>query len=154
MQIIRKHDPKIAKEFFFKFARFEYALKVCGYHNENGDVRIDWNGFARALTGVFEEPLSPELKRAIEYYSDHPPKKQVVRNGKIQWQDAPLTDNETSQRILTYVRRVRNNLFHGGKFKGEHLEDPERSDDLMRHGLVVLDACLSYDDNLRNAYLG
>ncbi|MDO9230491.1 MAG: hypothetical protein Q7U03_13120 [Syntrophales bacterium] len=144
----------VTADFFFRFARFEYALKACGYHtlNRNGDVFPDWNRFEQHVEPVFEKPQSDSLRKAIQYYFDCPPKKQTVINRDLQWKDSPIHTGSTAHQMMIYIRRVRNNLFHGGKFKGRYLEEPERSEDLMNHALTMLDACLIYDQDLTQAY--
>lgn len=152
MRTLPKHDIGVTADFFFGFARFEYALKACGYHNLHGDVLPDWNRFAEHIKPVFENPQSDSLKKAIQYYFNYPPKKQTVTDGGIQWKDSPVIGGSTASKMMIYIRRVRNNLFHGGKFKGRYLAAPERSEDLMRHALTMLDACLNYDKDLIQAY--
>jgi hypothetical protein len=154
MRTIPKHDLKLTADFFFCFARFEYAIKICGYHNQSGDIKPDWTRFAEHMKPIFENPKSDSLSKAIQYYVDYPPKKQTVTDGDIQWKDSPINTGTTASKMMIYIRRVRNNLFHGGKFKGSYLADPERSEDLMRYALTMLDACLSNDDDLTQAYLG
>lgn len=80
-----------------------------------------------------------------------PPKKQVARAGRLYWEDAPATQGSDTERLLVHVRRVRNNLFHGGKFS-ETWPYPERSGKLVGASLVVLQACLALSDRVRAAY--
>jgi len=56
-----------------------------------------------------------------------------------------------SDLVLQYVRRVRNNLFHGGKFNGRWFE-PERSAELLIHCLTILNACLEVSPEVGEAY--
>lgn len=58
---------------------------------------------------------------------------------------------KSSQKILILIRRVRNNLFHGGKFNGEWFE-PERSEALMRNALIILRACGENHHEVSKAY--
>lgn len=81
----------------------------------------------------------------------NPPKKQIVEGGVLGWSaSTPQTDLQ-SDRLLIYVRRVRNNLFHGGKFNGRWFE-PERSTVLMQHSLTILNACLAASPAVSEAY--
>ena len=43
--------------------------------------------------------------------------------------------------VLDLIRRVRNNLFHGGKFNDAH-SGPGRNELLLRHSLAILHRCL------------
>jgi hypothetical protein len=140
-----------AAEMFRLFARFEYALKAAGFHNGHGDAKADWRAFAESVNGLFDSIDDPALGEAVDYIRRHPPRKQVIRNGVLDWGDgAPDTDLE-ADRILLYVRRVRNNLFHGGKFNGRWLA-PQRSEELMRHSMTILHACLEASPAVRKAF--
>ena len=102
----------LVKELFFKFARIEYALKASGFHEGGeGGVRANWDSFAISVDGCIEN--SPASKEAAEYLTKNPPKKQILENGSLAWKIVPECLNRT-QNILHCVRRVRNNLFHGG----------------------------------------
>src|SRR3546814_18633912 len=58
------------------------------------------------------------------------------------WSSDVCSSDLRSDFVLTYVRRVRNNLFHGGKFNGRWFE-PQRSEQLLKHSLTILRACLA-----------
>jgi hypothetical protein len=75
----------------------------------------------------------------------------VARGGRLDWEDAPAPAGADTEKLLVYVRRVRNNLFHGGKFS-ETWPDPERSGKLIRASLLVIEACLKLSDRVRAAY--
>jgi len=51
------------------------------------------------------------------------------------------------------IRSVRNNLFHGGKHAaaGVH-EAPERTEQLLRSSLVVLEECLALAPDQQRAF--
>ena len=147
------HIDPIASEFFFTFARMEYALKATGRFVDNRrDAKADWTRLANDLGDRFNENGAPELKEAVSYYRDHPPKKQVVRNNQLEWDDTPPDHISELDLLFAYIGRVRNNLFHGGKFRGRVLADPERSETLMRHGLTILNVCLILAVDLREAF--
>lgn len=143
------HDR--ATEMFRLFARFEYALKATGFHNGRGDAKPDWRAFAASVAPHFEKIEDAILEEAVAYIQAHPPKKQVIKDGLLEWDESlPETDLEVD-RLLIYVRRVRNNLFHGGKFNG-HWFAPERSDFLLRHSMTILRACLNASPALKEAF--
>lgn len=140
-----------AAALFRQFARFEYTLKATGHHNGEGAAQPNWRRFAEAIDGDFAKVDGEEFAEALAYFREHPPKKQVVRNGVLDWEDTePQTDLE-ADRILLYVRRVRNNLFHGGKFNGRWFE-PQRSAELLQHSMAILDRCLELSPAVREAY--
>lgn len=141
----------LANELFRVFARTEYALKAVGHHQGDGNAEPDWTAFAETVRTVLDNPHSDELIAAVAYLLAHPPKKQVVHNGVLGWSNARPQARSQADLILLYVRRVRNNLFHGGKFNGRWFE-PERSMDLLRHCLVILSACVQGSDAVLAAY--
>ena len=116
---------ELSLELFRMFARFEYALKAAGYHEGNGEAKPDWRRFAESIPDIFDNPSTLELQTAIDYLEQHPPKKQVVKDNVLEWQVSRPSTNLKSDLILLYVRRVRNNLFHGGKFNNRWFA-PER----------------------------
>ncbi len=148
------NNPKLdslAVSLFKEFARFEYALKAANFHSGDGDADPNWRRFALSIEDSIANPQSPGLRKAVEYMLAHPPKKQVVRHGLLAWDVAVPTTDSRADLVLLYVRRVRNNLFHGGKFNG-HWFEPERSEELLHHSLVILDACLAASSDVREAY--
>lgn len=143
----------LSVEVFRVFARFEYALKAAGFHDGEGEAKPNWERYACSIGSTLEKPDTKELQEAIQYILKHPPKKQVIRNGVIDWDEVEPDHGSQTDLILLYVRRVRNNLFHGGKFHG-HWFEPVRDYDLLRHSLTILKACLAASDPVREAYDG
>lgn len=135
-------DEKLVLVFLYAFSRFEYALKRSGYHGQDGKVaQADWDRFENALTGLPPADLAPVLALG-DYTLAKPPKKQVVKGGGLNWEDSAPTASEIKTLII-YVRRIRNNLFHGGKFPEGHVHDVARDTDLLRSGVSVLKALLT-----------
>ena len=143
----------VATTFFRTFARFEYALKATGFHRGEGRTTPNWRKFAESesVRNILGNPADNGLKAAIEYILAHPPKEQVVRDGILTWNESPPQTNLQSDLILMYVRRVRNNLFHGGKFNGRWFE-PERSKELLMHSLTILERCRAASHEVDDAY--
>jgi hypothetical protein len=144
---------RLAGEMFQTFSRFEYALKAARFHNGDGDATPNWTAFAQSVPNVFDDPQDDRVSEAVAYILAHPPKKQVVEEGVLEWKDVAPATNLKSDKVLIYVRRVRNNLFHGGKFNG-HWFEPQRSKELLEHSLVILRACLEASHDVRAAYDG
>lgn len=146
---------QLASEFFKEFARSEYALKAAGFHNgkDNGsiDAKADWSKFAKKVEALIQAPDSAELSAAVDFLFNQPPKKQMICNGKLRWCDVPPNQKLKADDLLIYVRRVRNNLFHGGKFNVDW-GDPERSAQLIQNSLVIIKACVNFVDITRDAY--
>jgi hypothetical protein len=141
-------------EFFLTFARAEFALKNSGFvTGDEHSASADWNKFANALKDHFEEGRTRELETAMNYLLDNPPMRQVLRNGKLMW-DANLSTNgsSTSEVIFVLVRRIRNNLFHGGKHSLEVFEDTKRTTRLIESALLILKAGISLLPQVESAY--
>ncbi len=143
----------LSVQVFRKFARFEYALKAAGFHYGEGKAKPNWEKYACSIGSTLEKSDTKELQEAIQYILKHPPKKQVIRNDVIDWDEVEPDHNSQTDLILLYIRRVRNNLFHGGKFHG-HWFEPVRDYDLLRHSLTILEACLAASYLVREAYDG
>lgn len=56
-------------------------------------------------------------------------------------------------RLLVLVRRIRNNLFHGGKFPEGPEDDASRDRELLKSDIAVLQACLESDPQLMTSFL-
>lgn len=141
-------DPQLACEFLAVFARYEFALKAAGFAHGD-DATASWDRYARTVDAAFAGLNDKDLRVAIDYLLTQPPKKQVLDHGNLQWRDAPPDPNlSRAEQVLLMVRRVRNNLFHGGKF----LPGSDRDEMLVSHSLVVLQACLPLNTDVATAY--
>lgn len=143
----------LARKFFHVFSRAEYALKASGFNNGDGPAKANWQLFALSVETLIANPATPELKEAIDFFFNAPPKMQVIVGGVIQWAVSEPQTNSKADKLLLYVRRVRNNLFHGGKFNG-HWFEPERSESLLLHSLTILRACVESVPAVQEAYDG
>lgn len=136
----RGMQPEFVLEFFCMVARFEYALKRLEYMSDvNGRPRPDWYGFADQHAGDFDFSRTKELESAVEYLTGQPPRQQIVVDGHLGW--APRTRDEDSTAakwVISCVKGVRNNLFHGGKYPIDPDDDPERARQLIHSSLEVL----------------
>ena len=148
-----QHLDQLAGKLFHVFSRTEYALKAAGYNKGDGAAEANWRKFALAVEDLIANPANQELQEAINFFFNAPPKKQVIVDGVIQWKVSEPATNSQADKLLIYVRRVRNNLFHGGKFNG-HWFKPERSEVLLRHSLTILTACVESVPTVCEAYHG
>ncbi len=142
---------KLAFEFFKVFARAEYSLKASGFNCGDGNAKADWSTFSKQVENLIQTPNNQELQEAIDFVMSQPPKKQIIVNGKIEWSDCTPSDSVMAENLLVYIRRVRNNLFHGGKFNG-HWFEPERSEKLISKSLIILKACINHNEDTKKAY--
>ena len=135
-------DHDLLLEFFLTFARFEFALKDVGFvTGDHREAKPDWNSFGRSLD-LAEARREPGFAAAYEYLSLQPPARQVLVAGGLAWDTAvPFSTPARMDQVLQLVRRIRNNLFHGGKFNDEMHSGPERNRLLPQHALAILRRC-------------
>jgi len=153
MNIPRHCQEEICKEFFTLFARFEYAMKAAGFReDDNGRIVLLWNQMADSMMKHLTDDNNVELQTAVTYIITQPPKKQSLVNDKIVWVDAYASQGNQIYDLFVYIRRIRNNLFHGGKYKGRYLSDPERSLELINHSSTVLNSCVKVNQDLYEAF--
>jgi hypothetical protein len=119
------------------FAQIECALKVLGFHYGEGDAKPNWDKFVKELEEVFDLQ-NPDVLEAIRYLEEKPPKKQMVVDSELKWVSVNQEGNRLKEIFLS-IRRIRNNLFHGGKFKGIYFEHPERSTELIKSAIIILE---------------
>ena len=140
-----------ALEFFYFFARFEYALKATGFCINRNGAEPDWNRFSQVIEPAFINP-EPFIIDSIRYISQNPPLKQVFHAGHLEWVNSEPQTSRTSEKLLIYVRRVRNNLFHGGKFSNGYFDNTERNSLLLLHCTNLLHYCLLKNSDLEVAF--
>jgi hypothetical protein len=137
--------------FFILFSRFEYALKRAGFVTANAEPA--WDDFAKKHRKDFEPDKTAALKSACAFFETHPPRKQTCVGGSLSWSRQLKRANEPQLVwLLCMVRRVRNNLFHGGKYPVPHDTEPSRDMGLLKHAITVLDACLVLDDTVESHF--
>ncbi|MGD9968558.1 MAG: hypothetical protein AB7T59_18725 [Hyphomonadaceae bacterium] len=144
--------PGSTGQFFATFARAEFALKRAGYLTCNpGDdgAKPDWNRAASELGERFF--LRMRDAQQAQVFFDAPPQRQVVRtNGSLSWDDCEIPSNTLD--LLNAVKRVRNNLFHGGKLPGVPGNEPSRNERLLTAGLFVISQVVLADAALNIAF--
>jgi hypothetical protein len=127
--------PDRSDELFRIFARFEFALKMAGFCKmRNNAVVLDWDCFANSnqigkkfFDHVCEAEVCPTLIGS-------PPKSETIADGA--WGFNCVVAKPTSpQELFGALRRVRNNLFHGGKYFDD---DNDRNEKLVSDAISVL----------------
>ncbi len=139
-------------EFFITFSRFECALKS-SIQFANGDkkkVEPNWDKFTSSISGVFSLEGNPELKNAVEFILNEPPRIQGLVNGELIWRNREFEQNTPDiKKLCLHIRDIRNNLFHGGKFNGKFEPDVSRNYNLINSALIILNDWLSKDDLIK-----
>lgn len=146
---VHRQDEAVL-DYYVAFSRFEYALKECGFvHGGDDGAQPDWDGFAKRLkvtAGQLYDASTDVLRKEIDALVQDPPKVQVERAGRLGWKPKRLRDHSNAA-LSVYVRRVRNNLFHGAK---EPLTDRDRW--LVSVGLNILDQFLAMSQDLKHCF--
>lgn len=146
-------DQKQVLDFFAIFARFEYALKACGFaHAQKKYVEPDWEKFIKEVE-KYSTPATDQLVAAVRYLVDEPPKGQILKENRATYEATakePSGKTELAKAVRS-AKRVRNNLFHGGKYMGAS-ESSVRNRRLLESSIVVLSAAIHAVDGLRFEY--
>ncbi|MGF6813167.1 hypothetical protein OKW30_008384 [Paraburkholderia sp. Clong3] len=146
---------QLTYEFLGTFARCEYGLKCSGFaKGSQKSVEADWDKFATSIDWHFARVKDEHFKESVAYLLTEPPRKQVLRGGRIEWQEsAPDVNLPKSQQTLLMVRRVRNNLFHGAKvWSPERSNDRDRDVRLVSSALIVVKGCMGLRRDLEDAF--
>lgn len=135
-----RFDRDLVFKFFTVFSLFEHALKNAGFvtpANKHNDAQPNWDKFAVDIEGEFNPKATPELEAAVTYMLAKPVMRQVVKETQLEFFERSKPENQKEiVWISVLVRGVRNNLFHGAKFR----YDPDRDSELIRYSLVILEA--------------
>ena len=142
-------DRELVCEFFATFARFEYALKAtppfCGFERDRAVP--NWKCFGESVGADLAASDDPEVMDAIRYLVNNPPQVQKFAHGHPEFQPVALQGKNGGEKATEAAKRVRNNLFHGGKHTPH--SPPERDEKLIRSALIILEACLKLRPDLR-----
>lgn len=144
------HNKSIV-EFFIKFSRFEYALKRNGFYNANNNIIVGAN-FDKFAKQYKNTELPPNLKNFLAYLDKEPV-------GKLKTSYDYLRTKEPSKsdfvRLVSYLRRIRNNLFHGVKYPNlEKYEKESRGTKLINWGIKAIDFLVTIDNKIETTYRG
>ncbi len=146
---------QLAFQFFKVFAQCEYALKAMGFGRaaRGGDAaEADWDRFANDIGVLLLQETQEDVVAVRTYLLTEPPKRQVWIDGVVKW--AMVSNNDRSaQMLFGHIRRVRNNLYHGGKFHAEWIA-PDRSRELMSKSLLLLEHLAASNEELDHAMRG
>ena len=150
-------DHNSAFNFFVCFSRFEYAAKAQELHVDLGerqrcDLKVDWRKVAERLDEkfVYLSKQNPKIQEAVKYFANEPPQKQVLKAGGPQFTLPKEPNVSETEVLLLALRRIRNNLFHGGK--GIKREDLNRDQKLVDLGLIILEGLIESDDILQHDF--
>jgi len=125
-------EMSLINEFIYTFMRFEYTLKGSHYFVIGS---VDWVRFANTISLIFDKNKTTILQESVDFLLSDSPKKQIIDDGNLVFSPSAVNYPHDAQNLDVYIRRVRNNLFHGGKFKEE--SDSVRDLKLINASLIV-----------------
>jgi hypothetical protein len=142
--------PKGALKFFRTFSRMEFALKTCGCLPQTGNASADWSAFAKRLDKA--QNFFTEIRNSgkADTLLTEPARKQVSQSGILSFERGVQPRN--TQQLLEGICRVRNNLFHGGKYGDPDYSNRVRNERLVAEAQWVLEKALKRDDEVRWAF--
>jgi len=142
--------------FFCVFSRYEFALKEAGFLTSieaETNAKADWTCFSKRIQAGYSQSQEQDFVEAANYLLDKPPERQYVKSDGSLGFKKPTETRRDIDWLLTLICRVRNNLFHGGKFSGRDFYS-ERDEILTRSSLIVLNSCLDWNEQVKKHYLG
>lgn len=142
-------------EFIVIYSRIEFALKRTNFtKTNNGDAEANWEKFISHIKSNFNPNKNEQLKNAVQYLLSFPTKKQILKNGNLDFVEHPGTKTGPEiLRIYHCIRIVRNNLFHGGKFPQGPITDISRNSDLIENSITILKEFVSLDQNVHHFFI-
>ncbi|MXO47620.1 hypothetical protein GRI69_05045 [Erythrobacter vulgaris] len=145
-------DAALVCEFFGVFGRFEYAMKATIYctGDRYGNALPHWHELKDRLGQPILDVETDRVAKAIAYLLEEPPKVQMFVHGRAEFMERDLDGENSGVKAIEAAKRVRNNLFHGGKHTPH--SPPERDTRLIQASLAIIEACLSVDEALKTEF--
>ncbi|WP_109393637.1 hypothetical protein [Proteus terrae] len=143
--MVAKHIPEKEKiaifEFMYAYARLEYCLKLKikdpARQPEGKNAEADWDKLVKDNKKLITYKDIPAGKKLF----DLKPKKQVF--GDTAWVEIKNTGNELNN-IVSALKTVRNNLFHGGKELEHGFDYSDRNMELVNTSLDVVHQIIKF----------
>lgn len=135
--------------FFKKFSLTENILLKKGYAKLNQDgmvIGLKWEEYALSNNPIQRLIDNGECKDQIEYLCKHPPKKlqqkQQQQDYTFVWVESNSNHDINALNLVKALKQLRNNLFHGAKYKNGVYSDLARTEKLLECGNSVIDELL------------
>lgn len=144
-----------AYKLFSRFSRLEYALKASVYYKTDDKkfVKTDWNKFILKNKDKLQKCISEEsVAQSVNIILEKPPKKQRLCDGKIEWVHVDASQGSDLKNLICYIRRIRNNLFHGGKFF-DNWNAGGRAHNLIKAANCIINSIVKVDPDVQKNML-
>lgn len=156
-ETIHKERRTLMFKFLMIFSRFEYALKASGFlPNSEGRASANWDDFIFSIKDEFDKNKNDQLSKAVDYIIENPPKVQIVNinNRQLGWENRNTDSNVPDiNKLCQSIRDIRNNFFHGGKYRGNYQADVSGNCILLDHAITIMNAWLDLNDTVRHNFL-
>ncbi|ELC7203517.1 hypothetical protein RJO59_004686 [Enterobacter hormaechei] len=144
---------KKAFEFFYWFSRFEFCLKERGYlkSKQNG-VRAEpgWKDFVKEFESQYAQSKDAKFLVSLK-----PLQQKVGKNELLVWEEINIDNDNELQQVVSTLKTIRNNLFHGGKHSVKGWDDINRTEELLVMGVQVMKEIVQmvgWDDDFERIY--
>lgn len=151
---VMPNAKNIMLEFILTFSRLESALKNTPKYllGDANRAEPNWSAFLMSIDKVFDANKDKSIVDSVNYIVDNPPRKQVNINGVLTWKDSTVDAGAAlTKKLGDYIRRVRNNLMHGGKFHGNY-EPESRNYQLLKSSLIVMNYMIDLDKDVKTNF--
>ncbi len=140
-------------KFFITFARLECALKNSSrfLKGDNTFSAANWDKFITTLDN-FDPNSTNDLRLATDYILNNPPKKQVIQDNQLIWIDSLVTQQSVVKQLNIYIRRIRNNLLHGGKFNGNYTPEVSKNYMLLKSAIIIMNYWINLDNEIKELF--
>lgn len=140
----------LCSDFLMLYSRFEYALKEEGFLHTRPYAMASIDSYVTAISELFDPDSSENLKLAVGFILNDPPRKFMQENGVMIW-EVVMKEGATVIQLAEYIRRIRNNLMHGSKFYGL-IEAGSRNWQLIESAMVIIEYWINLNRNVKDKF--
>ncbi|WP_452231775.1 hypothetical protein [Lacinutrix sp. MEBiC02595] len=141
---------ELCSDFLMLYSRFEYALKEEGFLQSSSYAMASIDNYVASISEQFNPDTSENLKLAIDFILNDPPRKLIQESGSMTW--VVVTKEATIElQLAEYIRRIRNSLLHGAKFYGQ-IERGSRNWELISRAIVIIEHWIDLNQNVKSRF--
>ncbi len=131
-------------KYLYWFSRFEYTLKEKKYLMKKSNAEADWEQF---ITDYKDKYIPCD--KYTELINLHPKRQKLDKHNQVIWERVGLdhcSSNNSLCKIITMLKTVRNNLFHGGKHIIGFDTDKKRNLQLLEVSTILIKKIANIND--------
>lgn len=141
---------ELCSDFLMLYSRFEYALKEEGFLQSGANAMASIKNYVVSISEQFNPDTSENLKLAVDFILNDPPRKLIQESGSMTWVVVPKEATIELQ-LAEYIRRIRNSLLHGAKFYGQ-IEIGSRNWELISRAIVIIEHWIDLNQNVKSSF--